>query len=169
MLFRSSFFTFSSSLFIFHFIAFEYLACSCCVELNNILKLPSLSFSVASRQRKRTKKSYLCAGKEHPDDSFSTTDRDLVLRDVRHRHTTDGLRVSQPSCRTVFSQIPLASSRPTDFFAGHTNHQRTVRAIERQAAGRPVTNALPSLPYLSSRSEERRVGKECRSRWSPYH
>ena len=24
-------------------------------------------------------------------------------------------------------------------------------------------------PLLSSRSEERRVGKECRSRWSPYH
>ena len=23
--------------------------------------------------------------------------------------------------------------------------------------------------YGSSRSEERRVGKECRSRWSPYH
>ena len=27
---------------------------------------------------------------------------------------------------------------------------------------------LPSL-YERSRSEERRVGKECRSRWSPYH
>src|SRR2546427_4594000 len=25
------------------------------------------------------------------------------------------------------------------------------------------------LPYLQTRSEERRVGKECRSRWSPYH
>src|SRR6266487_3398708 len=24
-------------------------------------------------------------------------------------------------------------------------------------------------PQQSSRSEERRVGKECRSRWSPYH
>src|SRR2546426_3651019 len=24
-------------------------------------------------------------------------------------------------------------------------------------------------PYLNKRSEERRVGKECRSRWSPYH
>ena len=24
-------------------------------------------------------------------------------------------------------------------------------------------------PYSSTRSEERRVGKECRSRWSPYH
>ena len=25
------------------------------------------------------------------------------------------------------------------------------------------------MPLLSGRSEERRVGKECRSRWSPYH
>ena len=25
------------------------------------------------------------------------------------------------------------------------------------------------LSRLSGRSEERRVGKECRSRWSPYH
>src|SRR5256885_10964763 len=27
----------------------------------------------------------------------------------------------------------------------------------------------PMLSESSSRSEERRVGKECRSRWSPYH
>ena len=26
-----------------------------------------------------------------------------------------------------------------------------------------------SLAILAERSEERRVGKECRSRWSPYH
>ena len=25
------------------------------------------------------------------------------------------------------------------------------------------------LPVVRARSEERRVGKECRSRWSPYH
>ena len=25
------------------------------------------------------------------------------------------------------------------------------------------------LPAVAERSEERRVGKECRSRWSPYH
>ena len=29
------------------------------------------------------------------------------------------------------------------------------------------TLAYPALP--DARSEERRVGKECRSRWSPYH
>ena len=26
-----------------------------------------------------------------------------------------------------------------------------------------------SSPFVLVRSEERRVGKECRSRWSPYH
>src|SRR2546429_188437 len=31
-------------------------------------------------------------------------------------------------------------------------------------------NALPVIPDPQpERSEERRVGKECRSRWSPYH
>ena len=28
---------------------------------------------------------------------------------------------------------------------------------------------LDILPPINRRSEERRVGKECRSRWSPYH
>ena len=39
-----------------------------------------------------------------------------------------------------------------------------------------ITPVLQSPEYfrllvdlLNSRSEERRVGKECRSRWSPYH
>ena len=26
-----------------------------------------------------------------------------------------------------------------------------------------------NVPLITDRSEERRVGKECRSRWSPYH
>src|SRR2546430_5434600 len=35
----------------------------------------------------------------------------------------------------------------------------------------PETISLALMPAFtaSSRSEERRVGKECRSRWSPYH
>ena len=31
------------------------------------------------------------------------------------------------------------------------------------------SKAVISRMILESRSEERRVGKECRSRWSPYH
>src|ERR1035438_7803240 len=34
------------------------------------------------------------------------------------------------------------------------------------AAGSAITHALS---IAENRSEERRVGKECRSRWSPYH
>src|SRR2546423_7738328 len=39
-----------------------------------------------------------------------------------------------------------------------------VRAKVRECAGHPAL-----LCYALGRSEERRVGKECRSRWSPYH
>src|SRR6266540_3502237 len=36
-------------------------------------------------------------------------------------------------------------------------------------AFKPDTDDLRHSPALEVRSEERRVGKECRSRWSPYH
>ena len=42
----------------------------------------------------------------------------------------------------------------------------------REFKGRVVTPGTVIAPALVShggRSEERRVGKECRSRWSPYH
>src|SRR6266576_1698298 len=39
------------------------------------------------------------------------------------------------------------------------------RVRGRPAAARP----LPRAARRRRRSEERRVGKECRSRWSPYH
>src|SRR5206468_8367149 len=32
-----------------------------------------------------------------------------------------------------------------------------------------VHAANPDMPTTHQRSEERRVGKECRSRWAPYH
>ena len=39
-------------------------------------------------------------------------------------------------------------------------HIGIIRALEE--------NNIP-IDYITGRSEERRVGKECRSRWSPYH
>ena len=35
--------------------------------------------------------------------------------------------------------------------------------------GYPSYSAFALIPRAMYRSEERRVGKECRSRWSPYH
>src|SRR5713226_5800942 len=44
------------------------------------------------------------------------------------------------------------------------------RELEAQA-GRPLlqTTGIAEIGPADGRSEERRVGKECRSRWSPYH
>src|SRR3712207_6872809 len=49
-------------------------------------------------------------------------------------------------------------------------HQSVVVALDREGA-RAVGRALDEYLDLARgvRSEERRVGKECRSRWSPYH
>ena len=43
--------------------------------------------------------------------------------------------------------------------------------IERPAKSAHITiySARPGVVIGTTRSEERRVGKECRSRWSPYH
>ena len=43
--------------------------------------------------------------------------------------------------------------------------------VERDSNCASNCESLPAMlsRYFSFRSEERRVGKECRSRWSPYH
>src|SRR3712207_9226195 len=54
---------------------------------------------------------------------------------------------------------------------------RNLFRVSFEAAGGPFSDALLFLAALLTlgglvwlhRSEERRVGKECRSRWSPYH
>ena len=47
----------------------------------------------------------------------------------------------------------------------------SVLAVENHALSSPVSDRVESVQQKKhvSRSEERRVGKECRSRWSPYH
>ena len=49
----------------------------------------------------------------------------------------------------------------SDYFRNRLTHTIEVSQISRTLAG--------VLQLEEDRSEERRVGKECRSRWSPYH
>src|SRR2546422_9497689 len=45
-----------------------------------------------------------------------------------------------------------------------------IPAVQRWRKGVRIASAVVGLAgAFSLRSEERRVGKECRSRWSPYH
>src|SRR5688572_32565226 len=44
-----------------------------------------------------------------------------------------------------------------------------VRSLTEAVAALNDPHPVPLSPDPGGRSEERRVGKECRSRWSPYH
>ena len=51
-------------------------------------------------------------------------------------------------------------------------HQRSLKShrlswLKESPLAPPITIIAPA--HNEERSEERRVGKECRSRWSPYH
>src|SRR5258706_2473210 len=78
------------------------------------------------------------------------------------------------------------TSVPFYFFSSRRRHTRLVSdwssdvcssdLVTRQAEHiwrvtlRSLPTELANVPYnRKRRSEERRVGKECRSRWSPYH
>ena len=41
--------------------------------------------------------------------------------------------------------------------------------IEAWLASKRKDRETAAMAFAAERSEERRVGKECRSRWSPYH
>ena len=67
--------------------------------------------------------------------------------------------------RIVFSTILFAASAVhTSSYAQATREE----IFDNIAVTGGVYYAYPA-PGVQTRSEERRVGKECRSRWSPYH
>ena len=50
----------------------------------------------------------------------------------------------------------------------HLNINLPLALLQPEPADAP-TGPEPEAHACQGRSEERRVGKECRSRWSPYH
>ena len=68
-------------------------------------------------------------------------------------------------------------------FAPHILQVKVITPMDKDEFGRPIPGTGGeywqevckcrcddnTTKEFSSRSEERRVGKECRSRWSPYH
>src|SRR5260370_6921685 len=78
--------------------------------------------------------------------------------------------IPSPGSRTIvfFMMVPAYKSR---ILAGHTHdagRYQPARFQRGELFGRTKRNK--KIRRLTAiRSEERRVGKECRSRWSPYH
>src|SRR3712207_9098021 len=94
------------------------------------------------------------------------------------------LMIRRPPRSTLFPYTTLFRS-VVNTYSGHENKVRTTmeRRIESLGLGRhfgeiriPTESVIEikngkKVPTVQRqfRSEERRVGKECRSRWSPYH
>src|SRR2546422_1442905 len=73
-----------------------------------------------------------------------------------------------PICLVLTGTADLSYSLPSRArFRVNIFQQRGVYSI----VMRVIPTDIPTLASLAlpKRSEERRVGKECRSRWSPYH
>src|SRR2546430_7945609 len=87
----------------------------------------------------------------------------------RRRHTRFDCDWSSDVCSSDL--VPGSEAHKTAFcrmlLDTHNPYKPSIidwPALEADARGR-----LVNLPIWDIRSEERRVGKECRSRWSPYH
>src|SRR2546430_2770272 len=66
--------------------------------------------------------------------------------------------------------IYLVNSGPSDFWKPSKPVRNALYRNNRDGTFTDVTEkAGVAGAYFGMRSEERRVGKECRSRWSPYH
>src|SRR5260221_684067 len=75
-------------------------------------------------------------------------------------------RISFDGYQYLKENLPLRAS--LDPLPGWVEQQRMVKSSQEISLIRDSV-ALNSRAYEKARSEERRVGKECRSRWSPYH
>src|SRR5256886_7174928 len=89
--------------------------------------------------------------------------RDLTVTGVQ----TCALPISRQAGRRRSLLGHAQRQRP----AAHPRHPRRLgdHAGPRGGAGPGSQGAARASPARRRRSEERRVGKECRSRWSPYH
>ena len=68
-------------------------------------------------------------------------------------------------CETM--AVKLEQYRIFKAIADTGNISRTAKQLYLSQSA--VSQSLQQLESALGRSEERRVGKECRSRWSPYH
>src|SRR5256886_8841340 len=90
----------------------------------------------------------------------------------RRRHTRFDCDWSSDVCSSDLvdraAQLQVDGPRRRDLLDDVERRLRVDAEQDLEAvAGRLVR--LPRVDELVLRSEERRVGKECRSRWSPYH
>src|SRR5437016_5226061 len=105
---------------------------------------------------------------------FLTTLRDRMAEEHRFQITTDGFHFYRKGVEDVFAgqadfaqMIKLYGEHGQHDAAGRYSPSPMIETIIRIRDGRPDMRHI-STSFVE-RSEERRVGKECRCRWGPYY
>src|SRR2546425_9778682 len=86
-------------------------------------------------------------------------------------------KITQPRPISGFARIEAFESNSNSVYNGLTvqvskrfsQHYQFLASYTFGKVIDDTPDATSVVPFSSDRSEERRVGKECRSRWSPYH
>ena len=92
-----------------------------------------------------------------------------------HLVAVDGKGAGNGGFGVLFLHVLDRTAQPTTLVGGEGDEFFSVQVVSFEESehhlriGAPPDGASDEDGVVPVRSEERRVGKECRSRWSPYH
>ena len=97
---------------------------------------------------------------------------DKTLRKQLERTIKDARDITKNAARAALEQLGVGEAAPFAHLSVQDRElRRKLRVHGRQLGDSLNGGKIRTMDRLieDDRSEERRVGKECRSRWSPYH
>ena len=126
--------------------------------------------TVAPRLDQLSVKDYL---DRHADKIAAPFIRTLIENTIR---TEYGVEPTESSALELMSNLPTVQGNRVEILASdeaffvNGGSGRIIESLSQALSGQIQTQKrLTRIQSRDRRSEERRVGKECRSRWSPYH
>ena len=120
---------------------------------------------------------------DKPNQGFTVVRGSAAVDAAVTHNNNKSLRVeaskTQPDAAIRFAPVSLTIGRRYEIGGWVRTDSLEVRDLDRSPIASGATLSMASMPFdvhaasvagtEAWRSEERRVGKECRSRWSPYH
>ena len=95
--------------------------------------------------------------------------------DVMDGHFVPNITIGIPVVKSIrkitnlFLDTHLMIENPIDYVDGFIEAGSDLITFHFEASKDKTIDTINKIKDKNKRSEERRVGKECRSRWSPYH
>src|ERR1035438_7012476 len=105
--------------------------------------------------RTRNKKTFMSPYPDYSKIKWSKNQKAI------HRHFADGM---------IWTRLTLSDPEKRKYYRKKAKRGQSIwNATMSDFLKKPQISMIDTSGYKGRRSEERHVGKECRSRWSPYH